>query len=143
MWVHALWATPGLTGDVELADADRKGVTTTNLNRCPVFGWASLGLPKALEAARIAGDASVAWHPHRSRFEDLGVTPALLVSAVDTNRARQALQGRYPPLILSASTLDLRSADGGVGGAHEAAGGPPCCDGAARHVHVRHQGRSC
>src|SRR5215207_8141194 len=42
-------------------------------------------------------------------FEDLGVAPRLLVSGVDTNRARQALQGHYPPLILSASTFDLRA----------------------------------
>ncbi len=109
MWVHALWATPNLAGDVTLADADPKGVTTTNLNRCPVFGWASRGAPKAPGAADIAGDAAITWHPHHGRFEDLDTAPALLVSAVDTNRARQALQGRYPPLILSASTLDLRA----------------------------------
>jgi len=109
MWVHGLWATPGLTGDVWLADADRKGVTTTNLNRCPIFGRASLTLPKAPEAARIAADSTIAWHPHHGRFEDLGIPPTLLVSAVDTNRARQALQSHYPPLIVSASTLDLRA----------------------------------
>jgi len=109
MWVHALWATPGLTGEVTLADADLKGVTTTNLNRCPIFGWGSLHARKALEAARIAADASITWHPQHGRFEDLGVTPTLLVSAVDTNRARQALQGGYPPLILSGSTFDLRA----------------------------------
>jgi hypothetical protein len=109
MWVHALWASPGLTGNVGLADADLKGVATTNLNRCPIFGLASLRLPKATEAARIAADASITWRPHHSRFENVGVTPQLLVSAVDTNRARQALQGHYPPLILSASTFDLRA----------------------------------
>jgi hypothetical protein len=32
-----------------------------------------------------------------------------LISAVDTNLARKALQGRYPPMILSGSTLDLRA----------------------------------
>jgi hypothetical protein len=109
MWVHALWASPGLTGNVSLADADFKGVTTTNLNRCPIFGWASLLLPKATEAARIAADASIAWRPHHGRFEEVASTPHVLVSAVDTNRARQALQSRYPPRILSASTLDLRA----------------------------------
>jgi len=30
-------------------------------------------------------------------------------SPLDTNRARQALQGHYSPLILSASTFDLRA----------------------------------
>ncbi len=109
IWIHTLWATPGLAGHVTLADADPKGVATTNLNRCTLFGWASLDEPKAPEAARIAGDASITWHPHHGRFEDLGLTSILLVSAVDTNRARLALQGRYPPLVLSASTLDLRA----------------------------------
>ncbi|MEO3861872.1 hypothetical protein [Acrocarpospora sp. B8E8] len=108
-WVHALWATPNLVGNVILADADPKGVTTTNLNRCPIYGWTSLGKAKAPEGGRIAGDASIRWHPHDARFEDLDLTPSLLVSAVDTNRARLALQSRYPPLILSGSTLDLRA----------------------------------
>jgi hypothetical protein len=108
-WVHTLWATPGLVDEATLADADRKGVTTTNFNRCTIFGRASLHEPKASEAARIASDAPIIWHPHDGKLEDLGVTPTLLVSAVDTNRARQALQHRYPPLILSGSTLDLRA----------------------------------
>jgi hypothetical protein len=74
-----------------------------------IFGRASLHKPKASEAARIASDAAIIWQPHDGKLEDLGVTPILLVSAVDTNRARQALQHRYPPLILSGSTLDLRA----------------------------------
>lgn len=109
MWIHALWATPGLTGNVLLADADLKGVTETNLNRCPIFGQASIGQAKAVEAAAVAADATLTWAPHHGRFEQLGVTPDLLVSAVDTNRAREALQNRYPPSMLSASTLDLRA----------------------------------
>lgn len=108
-WIHALWATPGLCGDVTLADADPQGVTTTNLNRCTLFGKTSLGNSKAHEAARLADDSAITWHPHHGRLEDLGVTPDLLVSAVDTNRARDALQHRYPPTILSASTRDLRA----------------------------------
>jgi hypothetical protein len=108
-WVHALWATPGLTGDVTLADADEKGVTTTNLNRCPLFGRTSLNKAKAQEAARIANDCAITWHPHHGRLEALDGTPTMLISAVDTNRARYALQQRYPPRILSASTRDLRA----------------------------------
>ena len=49
------------------------------------------------------------WDPRKARFEDLGITPGILVSAVDTNRGREALQNRYPPRILSASTRDLRA----------------------------------
>jgi hypothetical protein len=108
-WVHTLWATPGLTGDVALADADQEGVTSTNLNRCTLFGHTSLNQPKAHEAARIARDCAVTWHPHHGRLEDLRENPTLLVSAVDTNHARDALQQRYPPRILSGSTRDLRA----------------------------------
>jgi hypothetical protein len=109
VWMHAVWATPGVRGDVLVADADKAGVTSSNLNRCPLFGTASLDQPKAVEAARICHDATVTWDPHEARFEDLGITPRILISAVDTNRAREALQSRYPPRILSASTRDLRA----------------------------------
>jgi molybdopterin/thiamine biosynthesis adenylyltransferase len=109
VWLHAIWATPEVRGDVLVADADKAGVTGSNLNRCPLFGTASLDQPKAAEAARICHDATVTWDPHEARFEDLGITPRILISAVDTNRAREALQSRYPPRILSASTHDLRA----------------------------------
>ncbi|MGW1271848.1 ThiF family adenylyltransferase [Streptomyces sp. NPDC002491] len=108
-WVHALWAASGLTGTVILADADSKGITLTNLNRCTTFGRRHLGQPKADCAADVASDADILWRPHHARFEELGVTPSLLVSAVDTNRAREQLQNRYAPRTLSASTLDLRA----------------------------------
>ncbi len=108
-WIHALWATDGLHGEVPIVDADVDGVTISNLNRCPLFGISSLNAPKAPEAARIAADASVIWEPHHARFEQLAIAPTLLVSAVDANQAREALQSRYPPLILSGSTRDLRA----------------------------------
>ncbi|MFD3840254.1 ThiF family adenylyltransferase [Streptomyces sp. NPDC058642] len=108
-WIHALWASPGLTGEVLLSDADPKGVTLTNLNRCTLFGRRDLGRFKATSAAQTAADTTILWRPHNTRFEQLGVTPNLLVSAVDTNRARAELQNRYAPMALSASTLDLRA----------------------------------
>jgi molybdopterin/thiamine biosynthesis adenylyltransferase len=109
VWLHAIWATPGVRGSVVVADADKAGVTNSNLNRCPLFGSASLGQPKAAEAARICRDAAVTWDPREARFEDIGTNPGVLISAVDTNRAREAMQNRYPPRILSASTRDLRA----------------------------------
>lgn len=108
-WAHALWAIPGLHGTVVLADADDKGVTVTNLNRCPPFGQQHLNQPKADSAAETLSDCTITWDPRNARFESLGITPNLLVSAVDTNRAREALQARYPARILSASTSDLRA----------------------------------
>jgi hypothetical protein len=108
-WVHAVWACPRVTGKVILADNDRKGVDTTNLNRYPLFGRGSLGQPKASEAVRVAADAHVRWIPHDGPFEELGTTPSRVISAVDVNRARAALQNLYPPRIIGASTSDLRA----------------------------------
>lgn len=108
-WMHTVWATKGVQGKVTVADADRSGVTTTNLNRCTLFGIANLGAMKAPEAARIANDATVTWDPHSGQFEELSTTPTLLVSAVDTNHSRSALQNRYAPLALSGSTRNLRA----------------------------------
>lgn len=108
-WVHTLWATPELRGVVALVDDDRKGVTTTNLNRCPLFGQDSIGKPKAEDAAFITADSTITWQPRHGRFQDSPNIPTLLVSAVDANRDREALQGRYAPYVLSASTRDLRA----------------------------------
>ena len=108
-WVHAVWACPGVTGKAILADNDGKGVDATNLNRYPLFGHGSLGQPKASEAARVADDARVRWVPHDGPFEELGTTPSRVISAVDVNRARAALQNLYPPRIIGASTSDLRA----------------------------------
>lgn len=109
VWMHAIWATSGVRGHVLVADADKAGITNSNLNRSPLFVSASPGEPKATEAARICHDATVTWDPRKARYEDLGTTPGMLISAVDTNRAREALQSRYPPRILSASIRDLRA----------------------------------
>ncbi len=81
----------------------------TNLNRYPLFGRGSLGELKATEAARVATDAHVRWIPHDGPFEELGTTPSRMISAVDVNRARAALQNLYPPRIIGASTSDLRA----------------------------------
>jgi len=60
----------------------------------PVPSTASLGQPKAAEAARICSDAKVTWEPRKARFEGLGITPGILVPAVYTNPARGGDAGR-------------------------------------------------
>jgi hypothetical protein len=108
-WIHAMWATPGLRGRAVIADADEEGVDLSNLNRCVTFGRASIGRRKALEAARICADADVSLEPHDGPVGDVEDRPPLLVSAVDTNTSRQAVQGMYPPQIISASTDGMRA----------------------------------
>ncbi len=108
-WVHAMWATPDIHGSALLADADELGVDVTNLNRCPIFGRPSIGKRKATEAARICHDGSLSWDPHDGPVGSARARPPTLLSAVDTNASRQAVQGLYPARLISASTLDLRA----------------------------------
>ncbi len=108
-WVHAMWACRGVTGRVLLADNDPKGVDATNLNRYPLFGTASVGRPKASEAARLVFDSGLTWAPIDAALQDQRDLPPLVISAVDRNRPRSAIQDRYPPRILGASTLELRA----------------------------------
>jgi hypothetical protein len=107
--MHSLWATPGVSGEVPVADADPEGVTPTNLNRGVLFTVSSIGHPKAAEAAHASNRGGLCWVPHQRRFEEVGMAPDLLVSAVDTNRSRGVLQARYPPAIVAGSSRDLRA----------------------------------
>jgi molybdopterin/thiamine biosynthesis adenylyltransferase len=101
-----------LRGKMLLADNDEKGVEATNLGRYPLFGWASLGKPKASEAARLLAKATFQMVPYDGGFEHFFVgkeRPQIVLSAVDKNSARHALQEQYSPLYLSASTHNLRA----------------------------------
>lgn len=108
-WVHVTWATDGTTGRVVVSDADKLGVDVTNLNRCPTFGAASLGRRKASEATAICSDASITLEAFDGPVGEVQDRPALLVSAVDTNTSRRAVQGLYPARLLAASTHNLRA----------------------------------
>ncbi len=110
-WVHTVWATPGLTGSVLLADSDEFGVDTTNLNRCPIFGRQSVGHRKASEAATICHDAEVTFESHDGTVGTIEPRRpmTMMVSAVDTNRSRQAVQSLYPARLVSGSTNGLRA----------------------------------
>jgi len=107
-WMHTIWATPSVTGRVMAVDADKEGVSTSNLNRGLLFRREDLGHEKAATAAAAAA-GGVDWTPVQGRFEDQHPRPSLLISAVDTNTARDALQATYPAQTLSASTEDLRA----------------------------------
>jgi hypothetical protein len=108
-WVHVTWATDAVSGRAVVADSDHLGVDVTNLNRCPTFGAASIGKRKATETATICGDASIQIVPFDGPVGDVNNRPALLVSAVDTNTSRRAVQGLYPARLLAASTHNLRA----------------------------------
>lgn len=108
VWMHAIWAYRSAHGIVTVVDDDDEGVADTNLNRGVLFTRSDINQPKAAVAA-AATPGGVTWNPIRGRFEQSGARPLLLVSAVDTNNARDALQAGYAPLMLGGSTRDLRA----------------------------------
>ena len=111
-WAHAMWAYEDASGSAILADADAEGVSETNLNRGVLFTRDDIGKPKAGVVAHYTSSTRLRWDPRQGRFQDVVTVaerPNLLVSAVDTNSARDALQQRYPARIVGGSTRDLRA----------------------------------
>lgn len=111
-WAHAMWAYEDASGSAILADADAEGVSETNLNRGVLFTRDDVGKPKAEVVAHYTSSTRLRWDPRQGRFQDVVTVaerPNLLVSAVDTNSARDALQQRYPARIIGGSTRDLRA----------------------------------
>jgi len=109
--LHALFPL-SLQGTIVLADNDDKGIDTTNLGRYSLFGWASLGKPKATEAAQLLQRAEFQTVSHDGSFGYFFTgadKPRIVLSAVDKNTARHALQEQYAPLYISASTHNLRT----------------------------------
>jgi hypothetical protein len=109
--LHALYPLE-LCGTIMVADNDPNGIDKTNLGRYPLFGWASLNHAKASEAANLLENATFKLLPYDGGFEYFFAgpkKPQIVLSAVDKNGARHALQEQYAPLILSASTHDLRA----------------------------------
>lgn len=102
---------PGAAGTLHAADYDT--IDLTNLNRCLLFVRDNLGQLKAnvanAAAHRLGSDASLHVTPQRAEaaFTDAPVTT--LVSAVDTNRAREAINRLVPRVTLAGSTWQLRA----------------------------------
>ena len=107
-WMATLWATPGLSGAIAIVDSDQQGVSISNLNRGLLFRRRDIDLQKA-DVAAAAAEGTLRWRPINGRFESSDTRPSVLVSAVDTNTARDAIQSRYPARTLSGSTRDLRA----------------------------------
>ena len=107
--IHTLWACPGLHGKVSMLDNDPKGLEATNLNRYTLFGTSSVGGQKASSAAKLVAGSPIEWVAEDIGVETSGLDAPRVVSAVDRNTARLAIQSRYPARLFSASTHDLRT----------------------------------
>ncbi|MDP9474310.1 MAG: ThiF family adenylyltransferase [Actinomycetota bacterium] len=128
-FLHALYPIQGLKADLTLVDNDPEGIDHTNLNRYAIFGRAH-GEGRYLKAstaatlmegsgvnARPVDDSWQAW-----RAEDPGRPLGLVISAVDRNKARHAVQDALPRLILGAATNEMRAQVN----LYDVLGGGPC-----------------
>jgi hypothetical protein len=110
-----LWAARYLDirGQLDLVDDDR--VASGNLNRQIWFDTDDIGKPKV---ERLAAHAQpfmpfLKLVPRQSRLQDLaekseGPWLGKLIVAVDSRRARRALQNEFPREVFDASTTDIR-----------------------------------
>ena len=128
-FLHALYPLEGLRADLTLIDNDPDGIDSTNLNRYAIFGRShSEGRhPKASTAAKLMEGSGVSARPvddswQAWRAEDPGRPLDLVISAVDRNRARHAIQDALPRLILGAATNDMRAQVN----LYDVLGGGPC-----------------
>ena len=110
-----LWAAEDLDlrGCLTIADDDL--VSNGNLNRQILFSAADVGLPKAtcLAAKASALIPKVEFRPRPIRLQQLeerteGPWLRRLIVAVDSRRARRALQREMPREVFDASTTDVR-----------------------------------
>lgn len=104
-----LWAYQSASGIIRAVDADPYGIDDTNLQRCVPFHRDDIGQPKAPTAARrLGGHHGLVVEPTQGLAEDLVGAQTHLISAIDTEEARQALQDKYPASAVQASTSGLR-----------------------------------
>lgn len=113
-FLQSVWASSYASGSGILVDGDL--VARSNLNRYVLFGSNDLRQSKVLRASELLGACNPgglhltplhAWWSDAQHL--MGAHPVpLVISAVDTNAARHALQDALPGTILGGSTLGLR-----------------------------------
>ena len=102
---------PGATGTLRAADYDH--IDLTNLNRCLLFVRDHLGQLKADIANAVTRGlgqphAALLVTPERAEQAFRNTPIPALISVVDTNRAREAINRLVPQLTLAGSTFNLR-----------------------------------
>jgi len=102
---------PGARGTLRAADYDH--IDLTNLNRCLLFVRDHLGQLKADIANAVTRElgqphAAMLVTPERAERAFRNAPVPVLVSAVDTNRAREAINQLVPRITLAGSTFNLR-----------------------------------
>jgi hypothetical protein len=104
----ALWTLAAAELRAQVCCADPDVVDPTNLERLPFCGAGDIGRPKIEAVGRGLASTSVAFTGQTDRYElarRTGTVP--LLSAVDDDTAREALQQTAPPVLLSGTTGGL------------------------------------
>lgn len=129
-FLNTIYGIEGLSARLILLDNDTAGVDVTNLNRYVLFGLDHVGRLKATTAEAFF-DASPSWHLEgvdtswQQWMNDSKLRehpPRLVLSAVDKNVHRHAIQTSFPRLILGASTDGMRAQVN----LYDVPGGGPC-----------------
>lgn len=112
--LHTLYPLTHLGGELTLIDGDRKGIDVTNLNRYVLFGLTDAAALKASTASGLFTGSQLIMHPVDEYWQSWYSRKAdrpldLVISAVDKNSARHAIQNAYPRLVLGASTNEMRA----------------------------------
>lgn len=112
--LHTLYPLAHLRGELVLIDNDPVGIDETNLNRYVLFGLPHILASKASTASRLFTGSQLTTHPIDESWQTWYVKRSdepldLVISAVDKNEARHAIQDALPRLILGASTKDMRA----------------------------------
>ena len=107
--LYVLWASLGLAVSLDVADGDPEGFAETNRNRYVLLIRDLVGEMKASSLADCLRRPAFTLRPHDRPVEEIVPHSGLVLSAVDKNTARQALQGWYPRHLLGGSTNGLRA----------------------------------
>jgi hypothetical protein len=115
-FLHTLYPLDGLHGEMTLIDNDPQGITDTNLGRYVLFGLphvVTFHLKASTAAAMFAG-SGITIHPVDRSWQDWyaensSASLGMVISAVDKNASRHAIQDALPRLILGAATNGMRA----------------------------------
>jgi molybdopterin/thiamine biosynthesis adenylyltransferase len=112
--LHTLYPLTHIGGELTLIDGDPKGVDETNLNRYALFGLEHVLALKASLASQMFTECKLVTHPIDESWQAWYSRESrrrldLVISAVDKNSARHAIQAALPRLILGSSTNEMRA----------------------------------
>lgn len=112
--LHTLYAVSGLQTELIAVDNDPDGVDITNLNRYTLFNQDDLDQQKASQATQRLAGSGVTLTPRDMSWDAWAAAHSdderdLVLSCVDNNEARHAIQRTMPGVILSASTSGMRA----------------------------------